>query len=109
MVMNRDGSGRTRLSDGRTGRYEPAWSPDGRKIAFQCEGSLCVLDLAQPGHQHRLTGDAGNPSWAPDSTRIVYEHYLYGGTGYFSHPSNLSIISATGNDEQRLTFGPTSD
>jgi TolB protein len=107
MAMNRDGTGRTRLSDGRTGSYEPAWSPDGSKIAYQCEGSLCVLDLADPGHQHRLTGDAGNPSWSPDSELIVYEHYLYGGTGYFSKPSNLSIIDATGTNEQRLTFGPT--
>ena len=105
MVMNRDGTGRTRLSDGHTGSYEPAWSPDGRRIAFQCEGSLCVLDLADPGHQHRLTGDARNPSWSPDSTHIVYEHFLYGGTGYFSHPSNLSIIDLAGDDEHRLTFG----
>ena len=106
IVMNRDGTGRTRLSDGHTGSYEPAWSPDGRKIAFQCEGSLCLLDLAHPGHQHRLTGDAGNPSWSPDSKHIVYEHYLYGGTGYFSNPSNLSTIDATGDNEHRLTFGP---
>lgn len=108
MVMNRDGTGRTRLSDGRAGSYEPAFSPDGRKIAFQCEGSLCVIDLAHPGRQHRLTSDAGSPSWSPDSNRIVYEHYLYGGTGYFSHPSNLSIIDASGDNEQRLTFGPRS-
>lgn len=106
MVMNRDGTDRTRLSDGHTGSYEPAWSPDGRKIAFQCEGSLCVLDLADPGHQQRLTGDGGNPSWAPDSNRIVYEHYLYGGTGWLSRPSNLSIFDVRGDNEHRLTFGP---
>jgi Tol biopolymer transport system component len=81
MVMNRDGTGRKLLSDGHTGSYEPTWSPDGTTIAFQCEGSLCLLDLASPGHQHRLTGDGGNPSWSPDSNHIVYEHYLYGGTG----------------------------
>jgi TolB protein len=109
MAMNRDGTGRIRLSDGRSGGYEPAWSPDGRKIAFQCEGSLCVLELATPGRQHRLTGDGGNPSWSPGSDSIVYEHYLYGGTGWLSHPSNLSVIAATGGNEHRLTFGPTGE
>ena len=32
--MNADGSGQTSLTDGTTDDSEPAWSPDGTKIAF---------------------------------------------------------------------------
>ena len=105
-VMNADGSNRKRVTDGREGSYEPSWSPDGRRIAYQCEGGLCVIEPTRPDHRHRLSGDGGSPSWSPDSKRIVYTRYLYGGTGFFSHPSSLSIVSVTGGSARKLTFGP---
>jgi Tol biopolymer transport system component len=87
------------------GTYEPAWSPDGRMIAYQCEGSLCVAN-ADGSNQRRLAGDGGDPSWAPDSRRLVFEHYLYGG-GYFgANPQSLSVVDVDGGDLRKLTFGP---
>lgn len=86
--------------------YEPAWSPDGRLVAFQCEGSLCVARSDGSGHTKTVASDGGDPSWAPGSQRVVYEHYLYGGTGYFSRPGSLSTIDADGGHRERLTFGP---
>ena len=35
--MNADGSGGARLTDGSAGDYGPAWSPDGRRIAFSSD------------------------------------------------------------------------
>ena len=87
------------------GAYEPAWSPDGKRIAYQCQGEICVANADGSGGERRLAPDGGDPSWAPDSTRLVFEHYLYGGTGYFSNPQSLSFVDLDGNRE-RLTFGP---
>jgi Tol biopolymer transport system component len=87
--------------------YEPAWSPDGRLVAYSCEGGVCVAN-ADGSNGHRVASDGGNPSWAPDSRSLVFEHVLYGGTGYFSSPRSLSIVDANGDGLRTLTFGPSS-
>ena len=85
--------------------YEPAWSPDGSEIAFQCAGSLCVVELAS-GTITTLLGDAGSPNWAPDGTKVVAERYLYGSGTATSSPMALYIVPTDGSDADVLTFGP---
>jgi Tol biopolymer transport system component len=51
----------------------PAWSSDGRHIAFQLTGAktaLVVLDLSS-GKLTRL-GKGGSPSWSPDGKELVF-------------------------------------
>jgi Tol biopolymer transport system component len=86
--------------------YEPAWSPDGKLIAYQCEGDVCVANAEGSRDPRRVASDGGDPSWAPDSRRLVFEHYLYGGTGYFSRPQSLSTIDVGNGHVLKLTFGP---
>jgi Tol biopolymer transport system component len=58
--------------------FQPAWSPDGRSIAFttwqdEQRGALWVT-AAQRGTPRRLTRDPGeylNPGWAPDGRELV--------------------------------------
>lgn len=70
-----DGTGRTPLV--RNGS-EPAFSPDGRSIAFvhSVEGQEGLLVMQADGRVvRRLTYSGGNdrsPSWSPDGSRIVF-------------------------------------
>jgi Tol biopolymer transport system component len=55
---------------------QPAWSPDGSKIAFVSYGEIYLMD-ADGSDQKRLTHSqpgygATRPAWSPDSTKIAY-------------------------------------
>ncbi|MCJ8269700.1 MAG: winged helix-turn-helix domain-containing protein, partial [Psychrosphaera sp.] len=59
--------------------FAPAFSPDGRYIAFQrtikgCHNELWAIDLTDNTH-YRLTktpGIYGKPSWSPDSQQLAF-------------------------------------
>jgi Tol biopolymer transport system component len=75
-VVRRDGSQLTRLTPpGREAQY-PAWSPDGRKIAFTyVEGgfSIYVMDATGENVKRLTNGPQDNwPVWSPDSKRIAF-------------------------------------
>ena len=52
----------------------PSWSPDGRRIAFEQDGHLMVVD-ADGGHATRILRKylGFSPRWSPDGKRIAFE------------------------------------
>lgn len=70
-LMARDGSNVRGLSQCAEAAGGPAWSPDGRRIAFSCRG-LWVMN-ADGGDQRRLLTDfGGRPTWSADGSLIAF-------------------------------------
>jgi hypothetical protein len=90
-VMNTDGVGRS-ITSGPANDVDPAWSPDGTRIAFARavggNSDIWVMN-ADGSDQTQLTRgprDERYPSWSPDGTRIAYRGYpnATGGTAIFT-------------------------
>jgi dipeptidyl aminopeptidase/acylaminoacyl peptidase len=102
-----DGSGLTQLttmSDLEVAT-EPAWSPDGRQIAFVVVAdrgsgrSDIWLMEADGGNAHPITDGSGSswaPTWSPEGTRIAFMHSLDGA-------EQVWIMNADGSDRQAFT------
>jgi dipeptidyl aminopeptidase/acylaminoacyl peptidase len=64
-LANADGSNATRLTAGE----KPAWSRDGRRLAFQRSGAIYAINADGSGEM--FLGSGGLPSWSPDG-RIAF-------------------------------------
>jgi Tol biopolymer transport system component len=72
-VMGADGSGGRAMFDTLEPRGEPAWSPDGRSLVVEANGSrLVVASLADGKITLLPPGYATAPVWARDGRTIVY-------------------------------------
>ena len=106
--MNRDGSDQGRITDdkgdpstpqGLLFQIDPAWSPDGRQIAFASsrEGSLDVYVMEADGaNGRRLTStkeNDGHPTWSPDGKRIAFHR----------SDGHLYVMNADGSRVHRVT------
>jgi len=76
----------------------PAWSPDGKLIAFACRwdkgNAIFVIDAA--GGEPRKVYDkkpACEPHWSPDGTRLVYET-----------ETHIASIGADGTKNRPVTY-----
>jgi Tol biopolymer transport system component len=98
-TMNVDGTGVTKLVDGRN----PAWSPDGSTIAFADFDGIHVIGLDGSGHRTIVPAEdpvAAWPAWSPDGRHVTY---MIEGQAEPQH--GIYVVDADGGDPTRLTRG----
>jgi Tol biopolymer transport system component len=107
-VMNADGTGQTRLTNNSVFDQEPAWSPDGKKIAywsFSARNNEIYVMNADGSARTRLTnhrGTDGAPAWSPDGQRIAFNALR-------TENWEIYVMGADGSDPTNLTNDPADD
>ena len=115
-VVRADGSAEpTQLTSGEWQDGKPAWSPDGKRLAFVSARhedwdifpaeDVYLMD-AEGGEPAVLTGTdglCGGPSWSPDGSRIAY---LFT-PGVFDDPRHgqVAVMPAAGGKQKLLSTG----
>jgi Tol biopolymer transport system component len=109
--MKADGSAVKRLTKEPGDDVEPAWSPDGTRIAFRSDrdgdSDIYVMNADGTGVA-RLTNDPDTdlgPAWSPDGVKIAFVSNRYGN---ILVESNLVIyvMDADGTGVEQLTSYP---
>jgi dipeptidyl aminopeptidase/acylaminoacyl peptidase len=106
-IINADGSNLVKLrnaADFGSVDQNPAWSPDGAKIAWSLQNQIYVTNADNTGVAQQLTSspeDKDVGDYSPDGTKIAYVCYQPG------NPGDLCVVNANGSDgETNITNSP---
>lgn len=108
------GGAATRLTFPTGGNSDPAFSPEGSRIAFNRSGDIYVMgaggmkpDGTGARQITKRTSVEGEPAWSPDGTKIAYVANsidVDGGTD-----PEIWVVNADGSGQARLTNNAFSD
>jgi TolB protein len=107
-LVESNGSGDRRITGSPISDVDPAWSPDGRRIAFTSERDgdreIYVMN-ADGSNAVRLTNSPApddRPAWSPDGARIAFVSARDGS-------ADIYVMNADGTNPVRLTTNTTYD
>jgi TolB protein len=107
-MMDFDGHNQTRITFNTIKDYMPAWSADGRSVAYtsyrQGRAGLCILDIYE-GKQTEVQNAGTNfgPTFSPDGKKLAFCSTLEEGN------SEIYVANSDGTNIKRLTFNKAID
>ncbi|HXD72547.1 MAG TPA: hypothetical protein VN628_02370, partial [Vicinamibacterales bacterium] len=109
-ISDYDGQNQQRVTVGRTLNAFPAWSPDGRSLAYvswrRGQPNIFVSHIYEATLDELTKGSAAGenylPAWSPDGTRIAFSSTRSGN-------SEIYVANKDGSNVRRLTNNPAID
>jgi CSLREA domain-containing protein len=103
-VMNQDGSNAVNVTNNAADDQQPAWSPDGTKLAFMSTrtlGQYQVFKMNADGTNVVQISDNSmphyTPTWSPDGSRLLFEGD--NGDFYLANPDGTNLMRLTNSPE----------
>ncbi len=111
-TVSPDGADRRQLTNDLGQNWMPAWSPDGKRLAYVSRffGRMQIQVMNEDGTNARPLETEGvslAPSWSPDGARIAYAHMDF--PPREPPHFNLWVMNADGTDKKPLTSGDADD
>ena len=96
-----------RLTNNSEEERSPAWSPDGKQIAYMCkaggsEFQACVMNADGTGFRALTTNTGRTVVWSPDGQRIIFHRTVKAGE---AEDEQIFSVDLAGQDEKQLTSG----
>ena len=117
-LVNADGTGFTQLTSGEPFfRFQPTWSPDGRRLAIVRFDGIWTIDAATGGDERQVTTNPAiedrAPTWSPDGQWLVFTRAVkakkHEQTALFKvHPdgSGLTQLTPLGSNADSADWAP---